>query len=118
MSITVAIILGIFMGWLIEWVIDWLYWRKQTIELKALRAENAELLQKVEKWAPEPDDLKRIKGIGPEIERRLHEAGITSFQQLGKLTPAKLEAILGNTIKHLTDEIDLLEQARLFSKQQ
>ena len=33
------------------------------------------------------DDFKLIKGIGPAIERRLHEAGITTFVQLATLSP-------------------------------
>ncbi|MBI9050797.1 MAG: hypothetical protein JEZ00_15360 [Anaerolineaceae bacterium] len=116
MSITGAILLGILIGWLIEWIIDWVYWRKQTRELKVLRVENETLKAQVEKWRPDPDDLKLIKGIGPEIERILHQAGITSFAQLGKLHPPKLEKILGGSIKRLTDEIDILEQAREFAK--
>ena len=30
----------------------------------------------------ETDDLRRVKGIGPVYETKLHEAGITSFVQL------------------------------------
>jgi predicted flap endonuclease-1-like 5' DNA nuclease len=33
-----------------------------------------------------PDDLKRIKGIGPVIEGLLHQAGITTFQQIADLS--------------------------------
>ena len=33
------------------------------------------------------DDFKLIKEIGPAIERRLHEAGITTFVQLATLSP-------------------------------
>ena len=112
MSITAAILLGVLIGWLIEWIIDWLYWRKQSKELKALREENETLKAQVEEWRPAPDNLKLIKGIGPEIEKRLHEAGILSYQQLGKLRPSKLEAILGSSIKRLADEVEILEQAR------
>jgi predicted flap endonuclease-1-like 5' DNA nuclease len=35
----------------------------------------------------EPDDLKRISGIGPGIERTLHELGIYHFRQIAELTP-------------------------------
>ncbi|MFP1631525.1 hypothetical protein ACLB6G_07285 [Zhengella sp. ZM62] len=31
---------------------------------------------------PAPDDLKRIRGIGPQNEARLHAAGITTFAQI------------------------------------
>jgi hypothetical protein len=36
------------------------------------------------------DDFKLIKGIGPAIAIRLHEAGILTYRQLASLTPAEL----------------------------
>jgi predicted flap endonuclease-1-like 5' DNA nuclease len=40
--------------------------------------------------APEgkPDDLKQISGIGPGIEKILHELGIYHFRQIAEFTPA------------------------------
>jgi predicted flap endonuclease-1-like 5' DNA nuclease len=35
----------------------------------------------------EPDDLKRISGIGPGIEKTLHELGIYHFLQIAQFTP-------------------------------
>ena len=35
----------------------------------------------------EPDDLKRISGIGPSIERTLHDLGIYHFRQIAQFTP-------------------------------
>ena len=58
------------------------------------------------------DDLKVIKGIGAVIERKLNEAGIYTFEQLGNLTPADLRRILGTAIERLADEESLLQQAR------
>ena len=40
------------------------------------------------------DDFKLIKGIGPAIERRLHEVGITSFAQLAALSPDGLATFI------------------------
>jgi predicted flap endonuclease-1-like 5' DNA nuclease len=34
-----------------------------------------------------PDDLKKISGIGPGIEKTLHELGIYHFRQIAQLTP-------------------------------
>jgi predicted RecB family nuclease len=39
------------------------------------------------------DDLKVIRGIGPNLERRLHGAGIHTFQQLAELSVEQLEAM-------------------------
>ena len=124
MSTIAAIVLGILIGLLIEWVIDWIYWRKKgqntaavkltdkISENNALLRENALLKNQLEKLTSMPDDLKVIKGIGPEIEHRLNEAGILTFAQLGQLTRADLERILGDVIKRLANEESLLEQAR------
>jgi predicted flap endonuclease-1-like 5' DNA nuclease len=35
----------------------------------------------------EPDDLKRISGIGPGIEKTLHELGVFHFHQIAAFTP-------------------------------
>ncbi|MFL6130395.1 MAG: hypothetical protein ACJ73E_15195, partial [Mycobacteriales bacterium] len=46
--------------------------------------------------APAPtgtDDLRAIRGIGPAIERTLHELGITTYRQVAGLHGAELEAV-------------------------
>ncbi len=35
----------------------------------------------------EPDDLQQISGIGPGIERTLHQLGIFHFRQIAAFTP-------------------------------
>ena len=50
----------------------------------------------VDPAAPAPtgtDDLKAIRGIGPAIERTLHELGITTFRQVADLQGAELAAV-------------------------
>jgi predicted flap endonuclease-1-like 5' DNA nuclease len=38
-------------------------------------------------------DLKRVKGIGPAIERRLNELGVNSLADLAALSPADVDRI-------------------------
>ena len=40
------------------------------------------------------DDFKLINGIGPAIERRLHEVGLTTFAQLAALSPDGLATLV------------------------
>ncbi len=40
------------------------------------------------------DDLKRIEGIGPAIEKLLNNDGILTYAQVAEATPARLKAIL------------------------
>jgi hypothetical protein len=42
------------------------------------------------------DDLKRIRGIGPSIERRLHSAGIRTFADLAALSAEAIASCLPN----------------------
>ena len=42
----------------------------------------------------EPDDLKRIEGIGPKLSSVLQEAGIVTYAQLAAASPEELEQIL------------------------
>ncbi|MBD3678115.1 MAG: NADH:ubiquinone oxidoreductase [Rhodobacteraceae bacterium] len=38
-----------------------------------------------------PDDLKKIRGIGPGLEQKLNGLGIFHFRQIAALTPANVE---------------------------
>jgi predicted flap endonuclease-1-like 5' DNA nuclease len=39
------------------------------------------------------DDLRSVRGIGPSMERKLHELGIVSYRQLAMLDGAELERV-------------------------
>jgi predicted flap endonuclease-1-like 5' DNA nuclease len=46
-----------------------------------------------------PDDLTRMKGVGPRLAERLNTVGVTSFAQIAALTPeaaAELDSKLGD----------------------
>ncbi len=50
------------------------------------------------------NDLTKISGIGPVIQRRLNEIGIYSFQQISELTPEMIDRI-ARAIKFFPDRI-------------
>lgn len=58
------------------------------------RAVEIELEIKAPEPPAEPDDLKRIEGIGPKFSSVLREAGIATFAQLANATPDELAQIL------------------------
>lgn len=39
----------------------------------------------------DPDDLKRIRGVGPVLERRLNELGVRQFRQVALWTDADID---------------------------
>jgi predicted flap endonuclease-1-like 5' DNA nuclease len=43
---------------------------------------------------PPPDDLTRIRGIGPVNEEALYRAGICTFEQLANASPQELRSLL------------------------
>ncbi len=45
------------------------------------------------------DDLKKIRGIGPGVERRLNNAGVFNFAQLAELSQTQLKKIAARTKK-------------------
>lgn len=63
---------------------------------------------------PEPDDLKRIEGIGPKISDVLQKAGIMTFSQLSGTDVARLKQILSEAkIGKLSDPTTWPEQSGL-----
>jgi predicted flap endonuclease-1-like 5' DNA nuclease len=60
-----------------------------------------------------PEDLTPIEGIGPKINKVLHEAGITTFAQLAATEVSRLEQILALANLRLAKADTWPEQARL-----
>ena len=54
---------------------------------------------------PNSDDLKRINGIGPGVESRLHGVGIYTFAQLATLSPADIAASVSGLASLTTERI-------------
>ncbi len=60
-----------------------------------------------------PDDLKKLKGVGPKIEEKLRAAGVTSFAQIAAWTAddiAKMDELLA--FKGRIDRDGWVEQAK------
>ncbi|ASJ70958.1 hypothetical protein [Granulosicoccus antarcticus] len=69
----------------------------------------------------EHDDLKIIKGIGPVMEQRLHELGLTTFRQLAECSEQDIEAIataIGTFAGHIKrdDWVGKARELAAFSK--
>ena len=82
-----AVIFGFFLGW---------YFRGVGIRMKETSSEDIPSKKPVEKEVKvaspveaerkvdHKDDLKRIKGIGPFLEKKLNELGIQTFKQIAQ----------------------------------
>ena len=123
MDIVIALIVGLIVGALLMWF----YLRQRIQGLEAslgqkerdlqawrTRAEGAEArVQELEAIPPEPDDLKRIEGIGPKISEVLSQAGIATFAQLAEAGMERLAEIIQEAGLRLADPQSWPEQARL-----
>lgn len=64
-----------------------------------------------------PDDLSKITGIGPELEKSLNDAGVFHYWQIASMTPADVKAI--ETTLKLNGRIERdgwIEQAQKLSE--
>jgi molybdopterin-containing oxidoreductase family membrane subunit len=74
----------------------------QIVKNQDNETKSDELLSKIgifDNKNQQPDDLKRIKGIGPLMEKTLNELGIYSFEQVSKMTENEydlLDSITGS----------------------
>lgn len=66
---------------------------------------------------PARDPLIDISGVGPVYEQRLFDAGVTSFEQLGALTPAELRAIIRPAAWQLFEPERWIAEARELARQ-
>jgi predicted flap endonuclease-1-like 5' DNA nuclease len=94
--------------------------QRKSVESKSMQISAPQAVP-VEAPAPretksEKDNLKVIRGIGPAIERKLNDAGVHTFAALAALTTEELEAILGNQVKRLQNENDLIAQAKQLAR--
>ena len=62
------------------------------------------------------DDLKLIKGIGPQLKKKLNSAGVRTFDQMSRLTTDELQAILGLSKRGLQNAYNLITQAKKFAQ--
>jgi len=62
---------------------------------------------------PEPDDLKRIEGIGPKVSSLLNEAGIFTFAQLADAEVPRLKSIVDEAGLTMMNPASWPDQARL-----
>jgi len=130
MEIVIALIVGLVIGALIMW-----FYLRQQIQAHEARARELQSLsdqkaRDLEQWrtraeeaearakalstvAPEPDDLKRIEGIGPKTSKVLNEAGILTFAQLAEAEVDRLVQIVQEAGLRLVDPHTWPEQAKL-----
>ena len=63
-----------------------------------------------------PSDLKRIRGVGVSIEKRLHAMGITSYEHIANWTASDIDRISQSLdFKGRIERENWVEQARILA---
>ena len=101
--ILVLVVLG-----LIVW---WLFRRVKKMEMDALAEPPTSPVREKRE-----DDLTKIEGIGPKVEKVLKEAGITSFESLSQVSPAEVKSTLDAAGLQMMNPEGWIEQAHLAAR--
>jgi large subunit ribosomal protein L21 len=83
----VAAIIGFLLGLLYSWLVC--KWTHKSAAAKSVAPAAVSAKSNTQK-----DDLKKIEGIGPAVEKILNAAGITSFQQIIDTPHTKLDEMV------------------------
>ena len=67
--------------------------------------------------ASSKDDLKKIKGIGPVMEKKLNAAGVNTYEQFARLTTQQLQNILGISKRVVQSADNLITQAKKLAQE-
>jgi len=60
-----------------------------------------------------PDDLKKLEGIGPKVEKVLNSAGVTTYAGITTMGAKKIDEILDAANLQMMDSSGWIEQAAL-----
>lgn len=63
------------------------------------------------------DDLTRIEGIGPKVEKVLKDAGITNFDTLSSANPAEVKNVLNEAGLQMMNPEGWIKQAHLAAQE-
>ncbi len=128
-------LLGVLYGLFLKMIIDRIYANN---DLRTIAKENRQLkthiklLQSSTRLEPTPlkqttvraseksdsrsDDLKKIKGVGPAMEKKLNAAGVNTFTQFGRLSVKELQAIAGTSKRIAESAKEMIAEAKKLAK--
>jgi predicted flap endonuclease-1-like 5' DNA nuclease len=143
MRVIKVFLVGLIYGWFLRWIIDEIYVKDN---LRMIANENVQLRDRlklleqpasleaksVQRTTPTPqpdqrpeparrtstkDDLKKIKGIGPVMEKKLNAAGVNTYDQFSRLTTQQLQNILGISKRVQQSADNFITQAKKMAQQ-
>jgi LPXTG-motif cell wall-anchored protein len=107
------VILGLLVLVLVVWG---LFRRVKMMQQEALYGPPASPNEPQEPQARREDDLKKIEGIGPKVEKVLKEAGVKSYDALSRANSGELQDVLKAAGLQMMNPDGWIEQAELAAK--
>lgn len=107
-SWVLLLILGLFILGLVVW---WLFKRVKRMEVEALTGK-----PELSRDDRREDDLTKIEGIGPKVEKVLKEAGIKNYQSLSTANADRIRDVLKEAGLQMMNPESWIEQASLADK--
>jgi small subunit ribosomal protein S2 len=104
----VLVVLALILGWIYQQS------KKQSKEVEK-KAESRET--ESSKREVREDDLTRIEGIGPKVDKILKRAGIKSFDDLSSADPAEVKSVLNEAGLQMMSPEGWVEQAQLAAEE-
>ena len=93
--------IGFSLSAIVAALIYWFLRNKREIlpETIIVKKETPKLISKDRVYDKEvvPDDLSKIRGVGPTYTQKLNEAGIFTFEQLSQTSPENIRQVTGDT---------------------
>ena len=81
--------------------LDWMFPTIQTAaqNRETKKPEQVQTLTAIAQIPAPKDDLKLVTGIGPGLEKKLQDVGITSFEQIANLSDLQIADLETNVVK-------------------
>lgn len=93
MEILIMLLVAAIIGYLLGLLHSWLVCKARKVEVKGEVKKPVAIIENTVKDVVK-DDLKKIEGVGPAIEKLLNAAGIFTFAQLADTSLEKIKEII------------------------
>ena len=97
-------------------IVGWLASNKKGEEPIATPVHVEEKAEEAPVLSTDPDDLKKIEGIGPKVEQVLNGAGVSTYAALAAANVEKLKEVLIAKKLQMMDPTGWIEQAEIAAK--
>ena len=97
-------------------IVGWLVSNKEDEEPVAPPVHVEEKTEEAPALSADPDNLKKLEGIGPKVEQVLNDAGVSTYAALAAANTEELREVLVAAKLRMMDPAGWIEQAEIAAK--